>query len=362
MSRPLRVRLHLESLKHNLARLRAHANGAYVWSVIKANAYGHGLVSVAQALCSATDGFAVRDLDEAITLREAGIDVPILLLEGFFEARELELIDQYRLVSTVHQQAQLEQLLAHVPSHPISVYLKVNTGMHRLGFSPREALRAYEALKACPHVHTLTLMTHFANADRESGLLPAWDTFQALQTQLGASVVSVCNSAALLTTQRPFSLHREHSVRLGIALYGASPFAKRNAESLGLRAGMSLTSEIIATQTVAAGEAVGYGATFTAQTPQRIGVVACGYADGYPRHASSGTPVFVDGVRTTTVGRVSMDMLCVDLTALPQAGIGSKVELWGEHLAVDEVAHAAGTIAYELLCAVSPPQPIILMD
>ncbi|MBE9610181.1 alanine racemase [Chitinilyticum piscinae] len=352
MSRPLHATIDSTALTHNLAQLQARAGSARVLSVVKANAYGHGLARVAPALAN-TDGWATLELDSAIHLREQGYTQPIVLLEGVFAARELEICSQYRIGCAVHGEHQLAWLREAKLPAPVDVLLKLNTGMNRLGFPPERAPELVGQVRQLPAVAAVTVMTHFATADEpDKGIAVQYERFRSAIAGLDVPV-SLANSAALLA----YPQARGDWVRPGIALYGSSPFADRSAQSLGLRAVMTLQSAIIGVQELHAGDAVGYGATFVADRNMRVGTVACGYADGYPRHAGTGTPVLVAGQRTRLLGRVSMDMLAVDLTPIPAAGIGSPVELWGRSLSVDEVAAAAGTIAYELLCAVAPRVP-----
>ncbi|MDR2239982.1 MAG: alanine racemase [Zoogloeaceae bacterium] len=355
MTRPIRAAIDLAALRGNFAVARARAGGAGVWAVIKANAYGHGLMRTAAALAGQADGFALLDLADAIALREAGYRQPILLLEGFFAAHELPLFVEYSLTPVVHTLEQVALLTEAVLPIRLPVYLKLNTGMNRLGLSAEECPAALTALETSLNVRDVTLMTHFADADMARGIAWQMACFEEAAAGCGQPV-SLANSAALL---RFPETHRGW-VRPGIMLYGASPFPQEeSAEALGLRPVMTLSSELIAAREIAAGERVGYGGIFTAERPMRVGVVACGYADGYPRHAPSGTPVLIDGRRARTLGRVSMDMLAVDLDGMPEAGIGSPVVLWGEGLPVDEVAAAAGTISYELLCALAPRVPVV---
>jgi alanine racemase len=348
--RPIQAVIHRAALTHNLEVARRHAPRSRVMAVIKANAYGHGLLRAAGALAGA-DGFAVVELDAAVRLREAGFRQPILLLEGFFAPREAPLFESLGLSAVIHCPEQLDMLAAF--RSPLDVFLKLDTGMHRLGFRDRQFAGALERVAAAPAVRSVTLMTHFARADEPGGVEEQFARFESLTGHLGLPR-SLANSAAVLCHP---ATHADW-VRPGIMLYGASPFADRPAAEFGLIPAMTLSAEVIAVQELAPGERVGYGGTFEAREPMRVGVVACGYADGYPRHAGTGTPVLVDGKRTRTLGRVSMDMLCVDLGGLPAAGVGSRVTLWGEGLPVDEVASAAGTIGYELLCAVAPRVPV----
>jgi alanine racemase len=347
MSRPINASIDLSALHHNLQVAR-RATSARIMAVIKADAYGHGLVRCAEALNSA-DGFALLDLRDGLRLREAGFRQPILLLEGAFSADELPRIAGHGIACVIHSPQQLAMLDGGARiGNKLSVWLKVNTGMNRLGFMPQDVPAAMEKLRAHPAVREVTLMTHFSHADEATGVEAQLQMFNQLAAPHRAAR-SLANSAALL---RYPQAHGDW-VRPGIMLYGASPFEEASAAELGLKPVMTLRTHIISVRELRAGECVGYGGTFCADRAVRMGVAACGYADGYPRHASTGTPVLVDGKRTRTLGRVSMDMLCVDLSALPDAGVGSAVTLWGEGLPVEEVARAARTISYELLCAVT---------
>jgi alanine racemase len=361
MTRPLQATIDLSALRHNFGVARRHARGARLWAVVKANAYGHGLMRTAHALADCADGFAVIELDGAIALREAGLQQPILLLEGFYTADELPAFAEYRLTPVLHSLDQVEAIIqAGLPSR-LPVYLKLNTGMNRLGLNADEFRAALTALQASPQIGAITLMTHFANADADIARMPEaiaapQEKFAALRRQtLHSSGLpqSLANSAALL--RFPESIGREQDwARPGIMLYGSSPFPEQqSAEALGLRPVMTLSSALIAVRDIGPGDSVGYGGDFTATAPMRIGVVACGYADGYPRHAPTGTPVLVEGRRTRLIGRVSMDKICVDLGDITDAACGSPVVLWGEGLSVDEVASAAGTISYELFSALA---------
>ena len=319
--------------------------------MVKANAYGHGLERGMRAF-SAADGLALIETEGAVRLREMGWQKPILLLEGFFDPSDLPVCAMHGIQFAVHCDEQIDMLEKATLSAPVDVHLKLNSGMNRLGFTPETYKAAHARLRAIDAVRGITLMTHFANADDASNAgLPLSQQvrrFEQAAAGLGGER-SLSNSAAVLT-------HPEHAanwVRPGIMLYGGTP-GGRSAQTFGLKPAMTLASEIIGIQRIPAGEAVGYGSRFIASKPMTIGVVACGYADGYPRHAADGTPVIVDGYRTVLAGRVSMDMITVDLTDVPGAHVGSKVELWGNALPIDEVAAAAGTIGYELMCALAP--------
>ncbi|HLY97244.1 MAG: alanine racemase [Sideroxydans sp.] len=351
MSRPIQAHIDLSALKNNLRVVRRLASSR-IMAVVKANAYGHGLRRVAEALDEA-EGFALLDVRDAIALREAGFRQTILLLEGFFSADELPLLAEYELASVIHSPQQLAMLDAYPRRNALEVWLKINTGMNRLGFMPEQVPAAMEKLKSHPAVREVTLMTHFSHADEPEGVAEQLERFKGLTAAYRAPR-SLANSAALL---RYPATHGEW-VRPGIMLYGASPFADTSALQLGLQPVMTLTSEIISVRELKAGDRVGYAGLFRADGTTRIGTVACGYADGFPRHAPTGTPILVNGQRTRTLGRVSMDMLGVDLSELPDADVGSRVTLWGTGLPVEEVAGAAGTISYELMCALAPRVPV----
>jgi alanine racemase len=357
MSRPIRALIDLAALRHNFAIARRHAGTARLWSVVKANAYGHGLELVVQALAEITDGFALIELERAVQLRKSGLDLPILMLEGFYAADELPLFVEHRLIPVLHKIEQIQVLLDAGWPSTLPVYLKIDTGMHRLGFDAVGLKAAQVALAG--KVVQQTLMTHFADADGPRGVDWQLERFSAMTAGMD-DPRSFANSAALLR----YPHARGDWVRPGIMLYGGSPFPQmKSAAELALQPVMTLQSEIIAVQTLTIGESAGYGCTFTADRTLRIGVVACGYADGYPCQAPTGTPVLVDGLRSRTLGRVSMDKLCVDLTHLPEkVGIGATATLWGRAgdnvLPADEVATAVGTISYELFCALAARVPV----
>jgi alanine racemase len=365
MPRPIEALVHPDALAHNLQRAREHAPDAKIWAVVKANAYGHGVERAYPGLQSA-DGFALLDLAEAERVRALGWRGPILLLEGCFEARDLELCSRLSLWHTVHHEAQIDWLATHKTTWPHHVYLKMNTGMNRLGFTPAAFRSAWQRLTGLTQVDQITLMTHFSDADGEletsRGISRQLAAFEAATHDL-AGDRSLSNSAATLRFADRQAEVRGDWVRPGIMLYGSSPdFPAHDIAQWKLQPAMTLRSRLIGTQQLQAGDTVGYGSSFTAERAMRIGVVACGYADGYPRSATTGTPVLVNGVRTRLVGRVSMDMVTVDLTPVPQAGLGTEVTLWGQGphgtvLPIDEVAHAAGTVGYELMCALAPRVP-----
>ena len=350
--RPILARISIGAMAHNLRVARDHAGAARVFAVVKANAYGHGL-SRARRAFAAADGFAVLTLEEAANLRLMGVEQPIMLLEGLFGPDEIATCAELNLSPVLHHAAQLDWLEREPPARPLQVFVKFDSGMHRLGFPLADHAAIVARVRSLPGIAGITLMTHFAQADDATGV--AWQ-LQPFLDELATHGLpwSTANSAALLRypeTQGAW-------VRPGIMLYGASPYPDVSAAQLGLRAAMSLQSEIISVQTVQPGEGVGYGQLFRADRMMRVGVVACGYADGYPRHALTGTPILVNGRMSRTLGRVSMDMLCVDLSEHPEANVGTSVELWGTSLPVDAVAAAAGTNSYELLCALAARVPV----
>jgi alanine racemase len=358
MSRPAIARIRLDAFRHNY-RVAKQMHGGKALAVIKANAYGHGAVACAKAIEAEADGFAVACIEEALQLRLAGINSPILLLEGFFEEAELTAIVENQLWIVIHAQWQVDLLLATKLTKPLEIWLKMDSGMHRVGLSPTDYLRAFGQLRGHANVNKIVLMTHFANADNISSAHTTEQIKLFKNTVAGihaeGAECSLANSAAILSWP---DAHLNWA-RPGIMLYGADPLMNIDTQ---LRAVMQLTSRIIAIRYIKAGEAIGYGSLFTATRDTIVGVVACGYADGYPRSASNAAPVAVDGQITRLIGRVSMDMLFVDLTdvrdanGLPSAKIGSIVELWGDTVLANDVAKAANTIAYELFCNVKRVQ------
>ena len=352
MTRPIRVEINHSALRHNYLQSRQQTTGQRALAVIKADAYGHGSLGCACALADIADGFALLNIEDAIALREAGIQHDITLLEGPFDRHEVEAMAAYRIAGAIHSPHQIAWLAEGSLPRPVEVWLKVNSGMNRLGFRPEQAAQVIDTLHALPQAQLSTIMTHFATADDPRGVVDQWQQFAPVAAASGLAI-SAANSAAV------FRHPQTHGdvVRPGITLYGCSPFADCHAAALGLRSTMTLSADIIAIQQLAAGDTVGYGLNFQATSTMRIGIVACGYADGYPRIAANGTPVMVEGQRSGTVGRVSMDMLAIDLSHIPAADIGSRVELWGPNVAIEEVAAAAGTIGYELMCAIAPRVP-----
>ena len=360
MPRPIIATIHPEAVRHNLERVQQAVPDAKLWSVIKANAYGHGIENVFEGL-RATDGFAMLDLEEAQRVRHLGWRGPILLLEGVFEPRDLELCSRLSLWHAVHCDEQIDMLAAHKTQVPHRVFLKMNSGMNRLGFTPQRYRAAWARLNALPQVDEISHMTHFSDADGPRGIAHQMAAL-AHATQDLPGERSVCNSAATLRHAGAAAV-RADWVRAGIVLYGSAPdFPEHSAAHWAVQPTMTLSTRLLAVQHLQAGDTVGYGSRFTADGPLTIGVAACGYADGYPRHCDTGTPVLVNGVRTRLVGRVSMDMVTVDLNPVLAAGVdagfGSEVTLWGRAsngavLPIDDVAQAAGTVGYELMCALA---------
>jgi alanine racemase len=344
--RPARALIDLQALRHNY-QLARESTGAKALAVIKADAYGHGAVRVAQALESQADGFAVACIEEALELRQAGIRAPILLLEGFFEADELSLIVEHDFWCVVHSTWQLEAIERTAVGKPLTVWLKMDSGMHRVGIHPAEYQAACQRLLASGKVAKVVLMSHFARADELDSARTDEQVaiFQAARQGLSAEI-SLRNSPGVMGWPNVPS----DWVRPGIMLYGATPFDRSQPLADRLQPVMTLESNLICVRELPPGEPVGYGGAFVTDRPMRIGVVAMGYADGYPRQAPTGTPVMIDGHRSQLLGRVSMDMLCVDLTNVPGAALGSRVELWGKNVLASDVASSAGTIPYQIFC------------
>ncbi|HQR72020.1 MAG TPA: alanine racemase [Burkholderiaceae bacterium] len=359
MPRPIQARIDLAAMRHNLEAARRRAAGRRIWAVIKANAYGHGIERAVLGF-GAADGLALIDFEEARRARRAGWNGPLLMLEGLFAPEDIAACRELDLTAVVHSEAQLRMFEAAPPGPAVGVYIKSNTGMNRLGFEPREVAAVHARLARLPSVRVDGLSMHFANSDRVDAAAGPVSMNEQLQrfdaACRGLDAPRCISNSAALFLHPPLA---EDWVRPGIALYGATPDSARPAESLGLRPAMTLATELIAVRTVAAGEAVGYGSRFVAQRATRIGVVACGYADGYPRHAPDGTPVAVGGTVVPMAGRVSMDMITVDLADAPDATVGTPVELWGAQVPIDRVAQLAGTVGYELMCALAPRVPVV---
>jgi alanine racemase len=357
VSRLIRAVIATRALRHNLSVIRERARGARVMAVVKANAYGHGLVPTALAL-GAADAFAVARLEEGLALRAAGITQPIVLLEGVFSAEQLLEAARHGFDLVVHDALQVELLEEMSGSHRFVLWIKIDTGMNRLGFAARAFPDALERLRRLePPPLEIRLLTHLACADERDNRMTSAQVARFREATRGLDYrVSIANSAGVLGT---LQLNCDW-VRPGLALYGASPFADCPAETLGLEPVMSLETSVIALRDVARGETVGYGATWSAPRDSRIAIVAAGYGDGLPRNLPGGTPVLIAGERAPLVGRVSMDMIAVDVSALAEVHVGTPVTLWGGALAVEEIARHAGTIPYELLCGVSQRVPLEL--
>jgi alanine racemase len=352
--RPLVATIDLAAIRHNYSVAKRCAPARQAFAVVKANAYGHGLGEVVTALSEQADGFAVASLEEAAEVRALQGEARILLLEGCFEAAEYQLAAQLGLDLVLHSEQQLAQLLAASLSRPLNTWLKLDSGMHRLGLEEAALRACHGRLQGAAQVAEINLLSHFACADERGHELTERQLEAFLDLlDLDFAQRSLANSAAILTIP---AAHMDW-LRPGIMLYGATPFAELSAAELGLAPAMTLSAQLIAIREVAVDDSVGYGAAWRAERQSRIGTVSCGYADGYPRHAPSGTPLLVRGQRVPLVGRVSMDMLTVDLTDLPAAQVGDEVQLWGAQLPVDEVAQAAGTIGYELLTKVTRRVP-----
>jgi len=350
MSRPTTVTIDLEALRHNLARVRELAPDSKVMAVVKADGYGHGLERCARALSDA-EAYGVAALSDAERLRAIGLRNRIVLLSGFNEAADLDVLRELEVDTVVHHDSQLSLLEADRGTTPIRVWLKFDTGMHRLGFDPLRAAELHARLKALPNVsEELVAMTHFASSDEFRGA----QTVGQMQQFSGvaaimAAPVSMSNSAGVLGWPEA---HRDW-VRAGGALYGLSVVEGKSGSDFGLKPVMKLSTRLIAVNRIAKGERVGYSATWECPEDMDVGVAAIGYGDGYPRSAPSGTPVLVNGQRAPLIGRVSMDLMTIDLRALPGAKVGDEVTLWGPELPVEEIARAAGTISYELTCSIT---------
>ena len=360
MTRPARALLDAQALRHNLAEVRRRAPGRRVMAIVKANGYGHGLVWVARTLAGSADGFGVAAVEEALALREAGITEPVCLLEGFFAAEELALLAQHDLSPVIHHEPQVQALEAARLARPLSVWLKLDTGMHRLGFAPQDLPPVLQRLRRAPAVREIRLMSHFAAADEPRGRAATEAQIAAFDAASADSGLerSLANSAGILAWP---AAHADW-VRPGIMLYGGSPFAERPAQALGLRAVMTLETALIAVSRRRKGDPVGYGPAYRCPEDMPVGVAAIGYGDGYPRRMPAGTPVLVDGRPAALAGRVSMDMITLDLRRVPDAKPGDRVVLWGEALPADDIARRAGTISYELFCHVARRVPRVVVD
>lgn len=343
------ARINHDALKHNLGRVRELAPTSKVMCVIKANGYGHGALRVAQTL-SDSDGFAVARMGEGVALRKGGVKAPIVVLSGFFDRDDPALCRQYRLQPVIHSTHQLLLLCGDQSGDPVDVWVKVDSGMHRAGFNPDDVEEALRALRATPSVGKISLMTHFASADDPDELETGEqiERFNAIAKGFKLEC-SLANSAAVMAWPQSHA----QWVRPGLMLYGASPLKGQSGEALGLRPAMTLESVLIDQRELDGGERIGYGKRWQCPESMPVGLVGCGYGDGYPRVIADQTEVLVGGHRAKIIGRVSMDMLSIDLRGLPHVSVGDQVVLWGEGLPVEEIAEAAGTISYELLTKVT---------
>lgn len=344
------VLINLKAIRQNVKKVREYAPNAKIMAVIKVNGYGHGLLSMAQALNN-VDGLAIARISEGVFLRKSGVTSKLLILSGFFSERQLNDIVEYSLDVVVHSVQQVEILKKYLGQTKISIWLKINTGMNRLGLSPAEFATAYQELTALPNIkQPITLMTHLSSADDMKSPV----TQQQIQlfnktVENISDEKSIANSAGIIGW--PDSV--TNWVRPGLMLYGVSPFLKGDGKELGLNPVMSLHSHIIAVKNIAAGESVGYSGNWVSKKQTRLGIVCIGYGDGYPRHAKEGTPVLVNNERVPLIGRVSMDMITVDLSSQKNVIPGDPVTLWGDGLAVEEIAKYADTIPYTLLCGIT---------
>ncbi|VAW97716.1 Alanine racemase [hydrothermal vent metagenome] len=358
MSRATRADINLSALKHNLQIARANTQ-AKIMAVVKANGYGHGMVEIARAL-SNSDGFAVATINEAMDLRESGVYQPILTLEGFNCVDDLRMVYAYDLQCVIHNEQQIELLEKNKPKN-LNVWLKIDTGMHRLGFSPQQASEMYQRLQDCPYVRQpVHVMTHLACADDQSSKFTSQQVKifndSIAELALGDKAqLSVANSAGLLAW--PDAHQNTQWVRPGIMLYGSSPTMKHTAEHFELKPVMTLKSEVIAIHDFNKGDSVGYGQSYVCDKDTRVATIAIGYGDGYPRHANTGTPVLINGSLFPLIGRVSMDMITVDVSKAKNVNVGDEVVLWGEGLSADLIAEHANTISYDLFCGVTQRVP-----
>ncbi len=350
MSRPISALIHLKAMQHNIDRLRQAAQGRTLWAVVKANAYGHGLENAVRGFAQA-DGLALIEVSEARRARAAGWNKRILMLEGFFDADEVAQLEEIGVEPVVHSRWQIDLLKAG-RHESLKVHIKINSGMNRLGFLPEEAEGVIREINAIEGVEVVDLVTHFANAEQPfdaKGCAAVAEQLERMKPLLRHNAGCMANSAATLLHPQVGGV----GVRGGIVLYGVSPDASVSSESLGLKPAMTLRANIIALRDVAPGEFVGYGSRWSAKRCTRIAVVACGYADGYPRAMPDGAPTWVNGRIAPIAGAVSMDMLTIDVTDVPDVHVGSSVELWGEHVCVNDLAKRCGTIGYELLSGVA---------
>jgi alanine racemase len=359
MSRPTTITIHLDALRHNLQQIRALAPNSRVLAMVKSNAYGHGIERIALALPDA-DALGVACIEEGMILRQAGVTNPIVLMEGLFAESELALAEKEDFTLVVHHADQISMLEKNPQLKPLSIWLKIDTGMHRLGFAAHEVQMMYSRLLSCPAVKKpIGCMTHFAKADVRAGMATQQQiaVFNSVTSELPGPK-SLANSAGILAWP---AVHNDW-VRPGIMLYGASPFAGECGVQHGLKPVMALSSQLIAIHHIKAGAEVGYGGHWTAPEDMVMGIVGAGYGDGYPRHAKNGTPILVNGVACQLIGRVAMDMLTVDLRNVPEAKVGDPVMLWGPSLPVEVIAECSETLGYELLTRITQRVHVVVDD
>lgn len=364
MTQRVLARINLAAVRNNLDKVGQLAPESKIMAVVKANAYGHGVADITSAL-QAADGFAVASVEEGLELRElgreSGVEKSICVLSAFYSCGDIPLLIRYRLTPNLHSQYQVALLEAYNPApNPLNVWLKFDSGMHRVGIQPGHLDEILTRLEAIEWIGNIGLMSHLACADDVSNDYSnrQIDTFEACTRGYSKMPRSLANSAGIVAWPKS----RMNWVRPGIMLYGSSPMLDQSAETLGLQPVMTLESKLISIQQLNEGDSIGYGSTWTCDESMPVGVVACGYGDGYPRQAPSGTLVLIEGIKVPIIGRVSMDMISVDLRACPGAKIGSKVILWGEGLPVDDIAKAAGTISYQLLCSVASRVPRVVQN
>lgn len=353
MSRGIRARINRSALKHNLRRARELAPNSGIIAVIKADGYGHGLIETARSL-NESDAFAVESVEEGIRLRDSGFEQEVLLLSGFHERNDIDAIERWRLSPVIHDRWQVVALSQRQPAQSVNIWIKVDSGMHRVGFDPDDFPQILEMLEELSNVQVRGLLSHLANADDLSDNVTREQCRRFLEiARRQPYPLSLANSPGVLGWPET---HLDW-IRPGMMLYGCSPMKVETETDLDLRPAMTLEARIIATKNVGEGQAIGYGGTWVCESPTRVGVLACGYGDGYPRHAPSGTPVWVKGRPGTTLGRVSMDLMSIDLSRCENARPGDWVELWGTNVMASTVARQAGTIPYELVTGVTARVP-----
>lgn len=358
MTRPIRAIIDTHALDKNLALLRAKSGKRFLWGVVKANAYGHGLIGLLPTFDNWVDGLALLDPKEGVEIRKEGWAKPVLLIEGVFAPSDYDIADEYGFETLIHNERQIEWLAQTERKNTLRVHVKCNTGMNRLGFRPEQIPSVLFRLNQIPKVEVVDLVAHFANAELtypKEAPVTVSQQLHALDSLRGLLPMCLSNTGGILWHEAG-----DEAVRAGIAMYGVSPDGNISSQQLGVEPVMTMETEVIAFQNLKVGEACGYGSKFIAERQMRIAVLACGYADGYPRKAGTERYVVIEGKKAPVIGNVSMDMMTIDVTDLPEVKLGSKVELWGKNLSVNDVARAFGTIGYELLCDVNQRVPRIL--